>query len=140
MTLTLRAVLAALVMAFAMTGLARADEPLADPDAEARALELMRELGCPVCSGQSIADSDAAVAAEMRRLVRVDVADGLSDAVVLDNMAARYNEGVRLRPAARGAGALLWFMPVIVLAIGVAIAGLVVVKAARADAASSGED
>ncbi len=126
-----RIALAALAFALLAGSPGRADEPLADPQAEARALALMRELGCPVCDGQPIATSNAQVAVEMRRLVRLDVAEGLSDEAVLSNMAARYDESVRLRPRLDAGGGLLWFSPLLILVFAALGALAVIRRAAR---------
>lgn len=123
---------AALALACAASGVAWSEELLADPVAEARAQALMQELGCPVCGGQSIASSNAEVAVEMRRWVRRDIAQGLSDEGVLASMAARYNnEAVRLRPRLAAGGGLLWFAPIAILAIALLGAVLVIRSAAR---------
>lgn len=116
--------LVAVVAALVLAGPALADEPLSDPGREARARALMHEIACLVCEGQSIADSDAAVAADMRARVRADVEAGLSDTEIRDRMAAAYGEAALLRPSARGAGLVLWAAPILVLILGGLMAGL----------------
>jgi cytochrome c-type biogenesis protein CcmH len=100
------------------------DEVLADPALEARARSLSRELRCMVCQNQSIDDSDAPLARDLRVLVRDRLKAGDSDEKVLDFLTARYGEFVLLRPRLRWNTALLWLAPAAVLAIG---AGLLIV-------------
>lgn len=96
------------------------DRSLADPVAEARAQALMRELRCVVCQGQSIGDSNAELAADMRRLVRERVAAGEGDAAVREWFRARYGDFVLLDPPFTVATWALWLAPPAVLAIGTA--------------------
>ena len=112
-----------LIIALALTwcGQARAvqvDEVLADPTLEARARVLSKELRCMVCQNQSIDDSDAPLARDLRILVRERLQAGDSDSQVLDFLVARYGEFVLLKPRFSGHTAILWLMPVIVLLIG----------------------
>ena len=74
------------------------DRPLADPALERRALELNKELRCLVCQNQSIADSNAPLARDLRDVVRERVAAGDSDRQVLDYLVARYGDWVLLAP------------------------------------------
>jgi cytochrome c-type biogenesis protein CcmH len=94
------------------------DEVLSDPAMEARARELSKELRCMVCQNQSIDDSDAPLARDLRLLVRERLQAGDSDAQVLDFLVKRYGEFVLLDPRFSGRTALLWLMPVLVLLIG----------------------
>lgn len=99
-------------------------ETLSDPSGEARARALSSELRCLVCQNQSIDDSDAPLALDLRRLVRERIVAGDSDAAVKDFVVARYGEFVLLRPMFNARTYLLWFAPLLLLAIG--LAGLVV--------------
>src|SRR5215475_1756040 len=74
------------------------DEVMADPAKEARARNLSRELRCMVCQNQSIDDSEAPLARDLRLLVRERIAAGDSDAQVVDFLVARYGEFVLLKP------------------------------------------
>jgi cytochrome c-type biogenesis protein CcmH len=94
------------------------DEMLSDPQLEARARTLSRQLRCMVCQNQSIDDSDAPLARDLRILVRERLQAGDSDTQVLNFLVARYGEFVLLRPRFNAHTALLWLMPVIVLLIG----------------------
>jgi cytochrome c-type biogenesis protein CcmH len=112
------------------------DEVLSDPALESRARELSKGLRCMVCQNQSIDDSDAPLARDLRVLVRERLQAGDSDAQVLDFLVNRYGEFVLLDPRFSGRTALLWLMPVLVLLIGVIV--LVLAwrrhrRAARAD-------
>ncbi|HWP27000.1 MAG TPA: cytochrome c-type biogenesis protein [Xanthobacteraceae bacterium] len=94
------------------------DEILADPALEARARALSRELRCMVCQNQSIDDSDAPLARDLRLIVRERLKAGDTDAQILDLLTSRYGEFVLLRPRFAWHNALLWFAPLIVLALG----------------------
>lgn len=93
-------------------------ERLADPALEARARALSLELRCQVCQNQSIDDSNAPLAADLRRLVRERLVAGDSDANVLDYVVRRYGDYVLLRPPMREDTALLWFGPLAILIAG----------------------
>ncbi|MDP2411582.1 MAG: cytochrome c-type biogenesis protein CcmH [Pseudolabrys sp.] len=86
------------------------DEILKDPAMEARARELSRELRCMVCQNQSIDDSDAPLARDLRLLVRERLVQGDSDRQVRDFLVARYGEFVLLRPPLRWHTLILWFL------------------------------
>jgi cytochrome c-type biogenesis protein CcmH len=86
------------------------DEIMADPAKEARARELSRELRCMVCQNQSIDDSDAPLARDLRLLVRERLAGGDSDSQVLDFLVARYGEFVLLKPRLERHTLLLWLL------------------------------
>jgi cytochrome c-type biogenesis protein CcmH len=93
-------------------------EMLADPALEARARALSKTLRCMVCQNQSIDDSDAPLAHDLRVLVRERLAAGDSDARVRDFLVARYGEFVLLEPRLRPGTALLWAVPILVLVLG----------------------
>ena len=94
------------------------DEVLSDQALEARARVLSKELRCMVCQNQSIDDSDAPLARDLRILVRERLQAGDSNRQVIDFLVARYGEFVLLRPRFEWQTALLWLAPMIVLAIG----------------------
>jgi cytochrome c-type biogenesis protein CcmH len=87
------------------------DEIMADPAKEARARDLSRELRCMVCQNQSIDDSEAPLARDLRLLVRERIAAGDSDAEVMDFLVARYGEFVLLKPRLKSHTLLLWLLP-----------------------------
>ena len=94
------------------------DEIMADPVKEARARALSQELRCMVCQNQSIDDSEAPLARDLRLLVRERIAAGDSDAQVIDFLVARYGEFVLLKPRLNSHTWLLWLLPPLALAGG----------------------
>jgi cytochrome c-type biogenesis protein CcmH len=94
------------------------DEIMSDPTKELRARNLSRELRCMVCQNQSIDDSEAPLARDLRLLVRERIAAGDSDAQVLDFLVARYGEFVLLKPRLEPHTLLLWLLPPLALAGG----------------------
>jgi cytochrome c-type biogenesis protein CcmH len=124
-----RALAAAMLAAILMLGAmpARAvlpDEVMADPAKEARARELSKELRCMVCQNQSIDDSEAPLARDLRLLVRERIAAGDSDRQVLDFLVARYGEFVLLKPRFEPSTLPLWLLtPVLLIGGGAALWG-----------------
>lgn len=110
----LRAVLMAFVLIFAMPGVAVAvlpGEMLADAVLEARAREISQGLRCLVCQNQSIDDSDAPLARDLRLLVRERLTAGDTDEQAVDYIVARYGTFVLLRPPLQTDTVLLWIGP-----------------------------
>ncbi len=98
------------------------DEIMADPAKEARARELSRELRCMVCQNQSIDDSEAPLARDLRLLVRERIAAGDSNSQVIDFLVARYGEFVLLKPRLERQTLLLWLLtPLALMAGGVGL-------------------
>ena len=113
--------LAAILLALSLSAPALAvqpDEILKDPKLETRARALSQELRCMVCQNQSIDDSDAPLARDLRILVRERLQAGDSNAQVIDFLVARYGEFVLLRPRMNAHTLLLWGAPFAVLALG----------------------
>ena len=110
-----------LLIALAAVGLMAAepppapDRPLADATQEARARALFADIRCVVCQHEAIADSPAGIAADMRRLVREEIAAGRSDGQVRDDLVRRYGDFVLFKPPVRAGTWLLWFGPLAVL-------------------------
>src|SRR4029434_11340317 len=94
------------------------DETLKDPALESRARNLSRDLGCMVCQNQSIDDSEAPLARDLRLLVRERLKAGDTDVQVVDFMVARYGEFVLLRPRVSWHTAILWGAPLAILLVG----------------------
>ena len=94
------------------------DEIMSDPKLEARARALSQQLRCMVCQNQSIDDSDAPLARDLRLLVRERIAHGDSDKQVMDFLVARYGPFVLLKPPLNRHTMLLWFLPPLALAGG----------------------
>lgn len=131
----LLAILAALVC---LAG-AAADpaERLPDPAQEARARAIFREVRCLVCQNESIDDSEAALAGDLRSIVRDQVKQGRSDPQIRAFLVERYGEFVLLKPPFSLGNALLWATPVIALVLG---AGLMIMLLRRRAAPSSGDN
>jgi cytochrome c-type biogenesis protein CcmH len=106
------------VMGSSLAYAVQPDEIMADPAKEARARDLSRELRCMVCQNQSIDDSEAPLARDLRLLVRERIAAGDSDAQVIDFLVARYGEFVLLKPRLKSNTLLLWLLPPLALAGG----------------------
>jgi cytochrome c-type biogenesis protein CcmH len=94
------------------------DEILPDAALETRARNLSRELRCMVCQNQSIDDSDAPLARDLRLLVRERLKAGDSDTQIMDYLVARYGDFVLLKPRFTSHTALLWLLPFLVLIAG----------------------
>jgi cytochrome c-type biogenesis protein CcmH len=94
------------------------DEILASPVLEQRARNLSMQLRCMVCQNQSIDDSNAELARDLRVLVRERLTKGDTDAQVIDYLVSRYGEFVLLKPRLSAKTIVLWTMPVILLLIG----------------------
>ena len=93
----------------------------ADPALEARMVRITSELRCLVCQNQTIADSNASLAVDLRREARELLKQGKSDAEIVDYMTARYGDFVLYRPPLRATTVLLWFGPALLLGIGGAV-------------------
>jgi cytochrome c-type biogenesis protein CcmH len=94
------------------------EEMLKDPKLEARARELSRELRCMVCQNQSIDESEAPLARDLRLLVRERLTKGDSNQQVLDFLVARYGEFVLLKPLLESRTIILWALPPVALLAG----------------------
>jgi len=116
-------VLACLSLVLSVARAVEPDEMLPDPVQEARARALTKDLRCVVCQNQSVDDSDAPLAKDIRVLVREKISQGQSDQQVTDFIVARYGKFVLLNPPLEGDTALLWLGPfaVFVIALGTAI-------------------
>lgn len=102
---------------------------LSDPRLEARAVALQKELRCVVCQGQSLDESNAPLAADLRRLIRARIESGQTDAQITNYLVARYGDFVLMKPPLELATYALWFGPLIVIVIGGAGAAYVVFRA-----------
>ena len=124
----------ALVLLAAPVLAVQPDEVLDDPALEARAREISADLRCPVCRNESIDDSNAPLARDIRLLVRERLVAGDSDDAVIEAVVARYGEFALLRPDASGSNLILWLAgPAMLLAaLGIGITAI----RRRADAAA----
>jgi cytochrome c-type biogenesis protein CcmH len=126
----LAALACALTLALPLWAIAADAAPAADdPVLEARVLAIAGELRCLVCQNQTIADSHADLAQDLRRQVREMIVQGKTDREIIDYMTARYGDFVLYRPPLKATTALLWFGPALLFAGG--IVGLVVVLRRR---------
>jgi cytochrome c-type biogenesis protein CcmH len=118
-------ILLSLVLALVAAPIAHAvqpDEIMSDPAKEARARDLSRELRCMVCQNQSIDDSEAPLARDLRLLVRERIAAGDSDKQVIDFLVARYGQFVLLKPRFERETLVLWLLtPLLLIGGGLAL-------------------
>ncbi|HMO42487.1 MAG TPA: cytochrome c-type biogenesis protein CcmH [Phenylobacterium sp.] len=115
---SLRALLLVLVGVLCMGAASDPAERLADPAQEARARELFKEVRCLVCQNESIDASEAELAADLRAIVRQQVAAGSSDDQVRRFLIERYGEYVLLKPRFSLANAALWLPPFVIFLLG----------------------
>jgi cytochrome c-type biogenesis protein CcmH len=104
---------------------------LADPVLEARAKALQRELRCVVCQGQSIDESNAPLAADMRRLIREQIQEGKSDEDIKEFFVVRYGTFVLMNPPVSSDTYFLWFGPVLLVLLGAGAIGVTILRARR---------
>ncbi|MBI2384196.1 MAG: cytochrome c-type biogenesis protein CcmH [Gammaproteobacteria bacterium] len=126
-----------LIAAFAL--LAATAAPALTPEQEARYQGLIDELRCLVCQNQTIADSDAPLAADLRAQVEAQILEGKSDAEIKHYLTARYGDFVLYRPPVKGTTVFLWAGPFVLLA-GAALAALLFLRRRRAPAAAAAVD
>ena len=111
---------------------APAVETFSNPATEARARNLQRQLRCLVCQGESIDESRSDFAADMRHLVRQQIAQGRSDQQIEDFLRARYGNFILMKPPLEADTAFLWAAPFLVLILAGGVAIFVVRKAGKA--------
>jgi cytochrome c-type biogenesis protein CcmH len=125
----MRALLTAVVLSLGLVGTAHAaiDSYSFHDDAErARYVELSQELRCPKCQNQDIADSNAPIAADLRKEIYRMLGEGKSNQQIIDFMVDRYGDFVRYKPALTARTWLLWFGPFALLLGGVLVIGVTV--------------
>lgn len=110
-------------------------DPVTGPE---RVQALSETFACPECAGQSVAESNAAVAATIREFVRDEVAAGSSDTEIRDVLLERYGTDVLLNPPAEGFASLIWILPVMVMVLGTG--GLIAVVKRRPTGARTATD
>jgi cytochrome c-type biogenesis protein CcmH len=114
----MRRALALLTVLWLGLGSALAQEvQLTDPQLEQRARDLSREIRCVVCQSQSVADSDADIAQQMRALIREQIAAGKSDQEIRDYLVARYGDFVLFDPPFKASTYVLWIGPFAILVL-----------------------
>jgi cytochrome c-type biogenesis protein CcmH len=104
-----------------------------DPATEARARDLQRQLRCLVCQGESIDESQAPLAAELRQVVRQQIADGRSDQQIENYLTARYGNFILMRPPVEADTYFLWAAPFLVLIGAGGVASIVISRARKAE-------
>ena len=105
-----------LSICLAATTAAQTTDPLIkDPAIDAQAREIGQSLRCVVCQNQSINDSDAPLAQDMRKLIRKQLEDGKSKTDIIDYMQENYGDYVLLKPPVQGNTLILWFGPFLLL-------------------------
>jgi cytochrome c-type biogenesis protein CcmH len=108
-----------LLLCVPLTVCAQTAQPMPeDPVANQRAVQLAERLRCLVCQNQSLADSNAELAVDLRRQIREQIAQGKGDAQIIDFMVQRYGDFVLYRPPLKASTWLLWFGPPLLLLIG----------------------
>ncbi len=107
---------AALVVAFVAAGYASAA-----PGIEDQVSAIARELMCPVCAGQTVAESSSALAVQMRQIIRERLQQGQTKDEIIAYFVAQFGESVLAVPPRRGSGLLLWLAPPVVLLAGLAV-------------------
>jgi len=120
----MKRVLVVIAAALCMAAASDPTERLPDPAQEARAREIFQEVRCLVCQNESINDSDAELARDLRRVVREQVAAGRNDAQVKAFLTDRYGEYVLLKPAFSLGNAALWLGPFLAVLAGLAFLAL----------------
>ncbi len=102
--------------------------PGKDPVLDERVKAVSKVLRCPVCQGESIQDSPADLATQMKALVREQMASGQSEEQVLDYFVAKYGQWILLEPRAEGINLLVYWLPVVFLVLGTGLIVVVVKK------------
>jgi cytochrome c-type biogenesis protein CcmH len=126
------AMLAALMILFAQASLAQTrPDALTDPRLETRAVELQKELRCLVCQGQSLDESSAPLAADLRRFIRVRIAAGQSNDQIKQELVTRYGDVILMQPPLDPGTYLLWFGPFLVLFLCGSVFAVVVARARK---------
>lgn len=107
--------LATIAALFCLAAAADPAERLADPAREARARALFQEIRCVVCQNESIDDSEAALAADVRRMIRDEIAKGAANEQVRASLVRRYGEFILLKPRFSFGNAILWLTPFVIV-------------------------
>ena len=119
----MRKFLFALLLALTAFAAQAKEAPLAaeNPELEKRVMALSEELRCLVCQNQTLADSHAELAIDLKNQVREKLASGMSNQDVIDYMVERYGDFVLYKPPVKGTTWVLWFGPFLLLAVGIAV-------------------
>jgi cytochrome c-type biogenesis protein CcmH len=127
-----RALLIAIICLCAGTALSQTGpEKLSNPAQEARAVALQKEFRCLVCQGESLDESNATLAADLRRLIRARIESGDTNAQIERYLVSRYGNFILMKPPLEPDTYLLWFGPIALLGIGGVAAAAVVIRARK---------
>lgn len=110
-----------------------------DPELQARYRAIINETRCLVCQNQTIADSNAGLAVDLRREIRAMLESGASDREIVDFLVGRYGDFVLYRPPLKRTTWLLWASPVVFLLIGLAVLGVTLVRRSKQPIELDGE-
>ncbi len=136
----MKRLLAAAALGLCLTGIAHAaidTYEFANDTERERFRDLTTELRCPKCQNQDIADSNAPIAADLRKQIYTQMAAGKSNQQIIDYMVDRYGEFVRYKPEVSERTWLLWFGPAALLGLGVIVIGAIVARRRRPAGATS---
>jgi cytochrome c-type biogenesis protein CcmH len=103
-------------------------EILQNPELEARARVLSKNIRCLVCQNQSIDDSNASLAKDLRKVVREQLVNGASDEEIFDFLIERYGDFVLLKPPVKPSTYMLWYGPIILFSIGLVMSVLFLIR------------
>lgn len=132
----LKPLILALLLAASPSLAVQPDEVLPDPVMEERARDISAGLRCPVCQNESIDESSADIARDLRLLVRERLVEGDTDEETVDYVVARYGEYVLLQPNFSGANMVLWILPLVLLVTGLGLSLVYIRQRASAVAPS----
>jgi len=121
----------ALVLFASLAQASPVPDALSDPAQEARARNLQKELRCLVCQGESLDESNASLAVDLRHLIRMRIKAGDSDKQIVDFLVSRYGDFILMEPPFEPGTYALWLTPFAVLILGAGIAMWVVVRARK---------
>jgi cytochrome c-type biogenesis protein CcmH len=131
----MKGLLVTLLLAMALAGSSvladTGPERLASPRLEARAVALQRQLRCVVCQGESLDESNAPLAGDLRRLIRSMIQQGRSDTQIENYLIAKYGDFILMKPPLEPETYLLWFGPLIVVVIGGTAAAAAIFRARK---------
>jgi cytochrome c-type biogenesis protein CcmH len=133
-----RVAFALITLLLGQSALASSDK-LSNPAQEARAVELQKQLRCLVCQGESLDESEAPLAADLRHLIRERLAAGDSDAAVKHFLVVRYGDFILMKPPIDRETYLLWFGPLALILLGGTVVVMVAFKAHGRLNTSSGQ-
>jgi cytochrome c-type biogenesis protein CcmH len=125
------------LLAGALLGACAATVAESDAAVQREAQEIARTLKCPVCESQSVADSPSQLAQEMRGYIARRLEAGESRDAIVQDLTDRYGEGILLEPPRRGFTLVVWWLPIVSLAIGAAVVALTLHRATRRTAGLS---